>query len=171
VSRNTKTAHGTKALSILLLFRVVFIIFIIFIIFIKYIIFDIFMLYLFKIGVYLIEFILLVEHNDDIKIIFFADSMWTPCRLHVESMWSPLESRWSFLDSMWTPGGVHVESTGQPTKKGFFWYSIWSPCGLYMESCGVMESTWILWRSVKYTIHTLYGGREADEQTQTSEAS
>ena len=122
------------------------------VVFIKFIKFDIFMLYLFKIGVYfkLIEFILLFEHNDDIKIIFFADSMWTPCGLQVESMWSPLESMWNpggvlstpcglHVDSRWTPYGVH-RSTNQ--KRVFLL--------LHMESSGVYVESW--------SPHGLYGG-------------
>jgi hypothetical protein len=34
-----------------------------------------------------------------------VDSMWTPCGLHVDSMWTLVESIWSY--------GVHMESIGQ----------------------------------------------------------
>jgi hypothetical protein len=59
--------------------------------------------------------------------------MWSLCGVYVESMWSPWESS---------------------QKRKFFVFhveSMWSPHGVQWSLCGVMESTWSLWGSVKYT--------------------
>jgi hypothetical protein len=58
------------------------------------------------------------------------------------------------MESIWSPCKVHVESRGVHPKKVNFPHhveSTWSPHGVQWSLCGVMESTWSLWGSVKYT--------------------
>src|SRR6267378_2825474 len=103
---------------------------------------------------------------------FHVESMWSPCGVHVESIWngwSPcgvymewMESTWSLygmdgvhVESMWSPCGIHVESMWT------FHHSMWNlaiPSSFHVESrwngdpkmSGItaktysMESTWSL---------------------------
>ena len=65
---------------------------------------------------------------------FHVESMWSPCGVHVESIWngwSPCGVYMEWMESTWSlygMDGVHVES-------------MWSPCGIHMESilipCGI----------------------------------
>jgi len=115
----------------------------------------------------------IIMRGRNIKIIVFADSLWSPCGVHVESMWSlcgvhvesmwtPLECMWNsgrvlliscglHVDSMWSSCGVHRSTNQKCDFLVLHVESMWSPHGVLWSLCGVVESTWTLWRSVKYT--------------------
>src|SRR5882762_6962712 len=92
----------------------------------------------------------------------YVESMWSPCGVHVESMWTPLECMWNsgrvlliscglHVDSMWSSCGVHRSTNQKCDFLVLHVESMWSPHGVLWSLCGVVESTWTLWRSVKYT--------------------